>query len=66
MTEKSFENKMRRELAKKGYLLKKRMPSKYDIYHSGCYRIVNAYSNYIEAGENFDLTIEDVQRFVEE
>lgn len=54
---KAREHKARRELATQGYALQR---------HGGCYRIVNGFTNVIETGENFDLTLEDVENFIEE
>ncbi len=61
MTERTARNK----LAKLGYIIQKRKNS-IDLYHSGCYRIINAWNNTIEAGENFELTMEDVEKFINE
>lgn len=65
MTEKTRETKARRQLAAQGYQLQKRV-NHIDPYHSGCYQIVNTYFNRIEAGENYDLTIEQVEAFIRE
>lgn len=65
MTEKSREQRARRQLAAQGYELHKHVNT-VDIYHNGCYQIVNTYFNRIEAGENYDLTIEQVEAFIRE
>ena len=62
--ERTIERTIRKQLAAQGYKLQKRV-NNVDLYHNGCYRIVNAYNNFIEAGENFDLTIEEVKSFIE-
>lgn len=65
MLEKSRENKLRRQLRKQGYLLQKKI-EKNNPHQSGCYRIVNMYTNFIETSEKYDMDIEDVERFVNE
>lgn len=65
MTEKSREQRARRRLAAQGYQLQKRV-NHVDPYHSGCYRIINTYFNSIETGENYDMTLEDVEAFIAE
>ena len=61
------ESGSRKALQKMGYILRKNTKIKeIDIYHNGCYQIVNAYSNCIAAGEKFDLTFEDVLQFINE
>lgn len=61
------ESAARRALNKMGYSLHKNTKViENNPYHSGCYRIVNLYNNTIEAGENFDLTLEDVVCFIYE
>jgi len=59
------ERTARRKLEKQGYTLQK-YQNTVNPYHSGCYRIVNTWNNTIEAGENFDLTLGDVERFINE
>lgn len=65
MLEKSRENKLRRQLRNQGYILQKKV-IKNNPYQSGCYRIVNTYFNRIETDENYNMTLEDVERFVNE
>ena len=62
---KSRENKARKDLANLGYALQKRTNTA-DPYHNGSYRILNGFTGNIEAGENFDLTMEDVEKFINE
>lgn len=65
MLEKSRENKLRRQLRKQGYILQKKV-IKNNPHQSGCYRIINAYFNRIETDENYNMTLEEVERFVNE
>lgn len=59
------ESGLRKALKKKGYILRKNTKfQKITPYHNGCYQIINAYFNRIEAGEIFDLTFEDVLKFI--
>lgn len=62
---KSLENKVRIKLRNQGFVLEKRVISS-NPHHSGCYRILNLYTNSIETGENFDLTMEEVLNFINE
>lgn len=62
---KAREHKARRELATQGYILQKHINT-VNPYHFGCYQIVNGFTNAIETGENFDLTLEDVENFIKE
>ena len=62
---KSLENKLRIKLRNQGFVLEKGVTSS-NPYQSGCYRILNLYTNSIEAGENFDLTMDAIIKFVEE
>ena len=52
-TIKSKENRLRRLLSKRGYALGKSRKT-------GGYRIVDVRRNYIEAGERFDLSLDEV------
>lgn len=65
MENKSRENKARRQLKEQGYVLEKRTNT-VDLYHSGCYRILNGQTRIIETGANFDLTLDEVERFIAE
>lgn len=73
-TIKTRENRVRRQLAKRGYRLKKSRSSGC-CYVNGTYQGLNAndYGGYmivqdgiIQTGERFDLTLEDVERFAAE
>ena len=59
------EDKTRKQLKDQGYTLEKRTNS-IDPYHSGCYRILNSWTGTIEAGAEFDLTLEDIEQFAAE
>ena len=65
MTEKTRERKARRQLASQCYQLQKSI-NKVSPLHTGCYRIIDTYFNRIEAGENYDLSIDDVEAFIAE
>ena len=55
----------KKALARKGYHLQKNTRNlKKNPYHSGCYRIVDS-NNFVAAGESFDMTLEDVWRFIQ-
>lgn len=59
------ESGLKKALEKQGYILKKNTSmQKIAPCHNGCYQIVNAYFNRIEAGENFELTFEDILDFI--
>jgi hypothetical protein len=64
-TIKNRENKVRKQLKDQGYTLEKHV-NHVDIYHIGCYRIINSFTGNIEAGRDFDMTLEDVERFAAE
>ncbi|NBH80538.1 hypothetical protein D3Z52_20785 [Clostridiaceae bacterium] len=59
------ENKARKALAKLGYTMQERTNT-VDPYHNGNYRILDSFTGNIVAGENFDLTLEDVEKFISE
>lgn len=65
MENKNCENKARKQLKEQGYVLEKRTNT-VNLYHSGCYRILNAHNGIIEAGANFDLTLDEVEKFIAE
>ena len=62
---KKRENKARQQLKEQGYILEKRTNT-VDPYHSGCYRILNVQTGIIEAGADFDLTLDEVEKFITE
>lgn len=61
MTEKSRENKARRNLAKQGYMLRKAR-GKLNIDNMGGYMIADT-NGCIVAGERFNLSLEDIEKF---
>ena len=65
MENKNHENEARKQLKEQGYVLEKRTNT-VDPYHSGCYRILNGHTGTVEAGANFDLTLDEVETFIAE
>jgi hypothetical protein len=63
---KLLENRMRRALARQGYRLVKSRARDQRALSYGGYLITGATSNIVEAGGQFEMDLEDVQRFVEE
>lgn len=61
---KAREDKARRQLAKQGYSLKKSRAQTYTADNQGGYMIVQ--DGIIRAGERFDLTLEDVEKYIAE
>ena len=59
------EAKLRRQLRKAGYLLKKSRVVNTHLNDRGGYMIVDMYKNLIVYGERFDLEIEDVEQIIE-
>jgi len=62
---KTKENRIRRALAKRGYLLKKSRAAE-SIDNLGGYMIVDANQNAVVAGERFNLSLDDVEQFSRE
>ena len=62
---KTKENRIRRALAKRGYLLRKSRAEE-SIDNFGGYMIVDANYNAVIAGERFNLSLDDVEQFVGE
>lgn len=65
------ENEARRQLAKQGYTLRKSrsggvIGENVLANDRGGYMIVNSAFNTIEAGERYDMSLEDVERFAAE
>ena len=59
------EQRLRRLLKKEGFYLKKSRTTKHHHVNDwGGYRIVLAFNNTCEAGVNYDLSLEDVERFL--
>ena len=65
MTGKTRENRARRKLRKMGYALQK-CRNRADRYHYGQYRIIEINTNAIVTGERFDMSLGDVERFIED
>lgn len=63
-TAKAREDKARRQLAKQGYTLKKSRAQTYTADNQSGYMIVK--DGIIQAGERFDMTLEDVEKFAAE
>lgn len=61
---KAREDKARKQLAKQGYSLKKSRAQTYTADNQGGYTIVQ--DGMIQAGERFDMTLEDVEKFITE
>lgn len=61
---KAREDKARKQLAKQGYSLKKSRAQTYTADNQGGYMIVQ--DGIIQAGERFDMTLEDVEKFITE
>ena len=59
MSNKTLENKVRRDLARYGYSLRKSR-SRYSIDNQGCYMVINAYENRIVLGEHYDVKLEEI------
>ncbi len=66
MSEKQLEQKLRRSLSKQGYQLHKSRAKNWSINDQQGYMIVNPYYNVVVWGAQFDLTLEDVESFVNE
>ena len=62
-SEKSHESRLNKLASRLGYELKKDRPEGRDMNHQGGYMVVNS-QNAAEAGENFELTLDDVERFL--
>ena len=63
-TENNMERKLRRRLASMGYQLRKSRVRNTNIDDYGGYMIVDIFTNSIECGQRFDMTLEDVCSFV--
>ena len=62
-SEKSQESGLRQLAKELGYELQKDRPQGRDMDHQGGYKVVNA-EGIAEAGEHFELTLDDVERFL--
>lgn len=63
MTGKTRENRARRKLRKMGYALQK-CRNRADIYQYGQYRIIDIDSNVTITGERFDMSLDEIERFI--
>lgn len=59
------EDRVRRQLAKQGLALRKSRVSTPSADDQGGYMIVDTQFNRIEAGERFDITLEEVEAFAQ-
>ena len=59
------EAQIRHEAAKQGYALQKSR-SRYSVNNLGGYRLLDLTTNFVVAGERFDLLSEDVEKFLSE
>lgn len=64
--EKTRENYYRRMAERQGLTLKKSRARKWSIDNYQGYMIVNAFLNTIEAGQKFDLSLDEVAEYLEE
>ena len=67
--EKNREKRLRRRLLKIGYILKKNKVRNALVLGYDGYMIVNAFSNFVEAGSDpymFSLSLDDVETFTTE
>ena len=62
-TKETHENRLRRQARQKGYVIKKDRAKSRNINHQGGYMIMS-FNNTIEAGEKFNLTLDDVEKFL--
>ncbi len=60
------EDKVRRQLAEQGLALRKSRASIFSADDQGGYMIIDTQYNRIEAGERFDLTLEDIEAYAQE
>jgi len=66
MDEKVRENRLRRQARRQGLLLHKSRAQKTNIDDYGGYMIISARLNSIEAGQKFDLSLDQVEQFLNE
>lgn len=59
------EDRVRRQLAKQGLALRKSRVSTLSVDDQGGYMIVDTQFNRIEAGERFDMSLEEVEAFAQ-
>ena len=66
ITEKSLENRIRILAHQQGYTIQKSRAQSYSLNDQQGYRIVDMYSGCVEHGANFELSLEDVEKFIME
>ena len=66
ITEKSLENRIRKLANSQGYTIQKSRAQIYSLNDQQGYRIVDMYSGCVEHGANFELSLEDVKKFIME
>jgi len=59
------EDKVRRQLAEQGLALRKSRASTFSADDQGGYRIIDTQFNRVEAGERFELTLEDAEAYAQ-
>lgn len=59
------EDRVRRQLARQGLALRKSRASTFSVDDQGGYRIIDTQYNRVEAGERFELTLEDAEAFAQ-
>lgn len=64
-TQKALEQSLRRKLMKAGYTMHKSRRC-LSLDNMGGYMIVDLYGNYVVAGNRFDLSLEEVQDWINE
>jgi len=55
------EARVRRALAKEGQALRKDRSRMWSLHHQGGYMVVDPNHNWLVAGENYDLTLEELE-----
>jgi hypothetical protein len=64
--EKVRENKARRHAWRQRLILRKSRARNWSYYNQQGYMIIDFFRNFLVAGENFDLTLEDVEEYLKE
>jgi len=59
------EDRVRRQLAEQGLALRKSRASTFSADDQGGYRIIDTQFNRVEAGERFELTLEDAEAYAQ-
>jgi hypothetical protein len=66
MSEKARESRARRLANRQGYFIKKSRVRNWNINNQQGYMIVDAYINGVVAGSQFDLSLDEVENFLNE